>query len=29
VDSYRGFLVSDDYGGYVSYDAGLAGVQLG
>jgi transposase len=27
LDGYRGFLVRDDYGGYVSYDAGLAGVQ--
>ena len=24
---YRGVLVRDDYGGYLSYDAGLAGVQ--
>jgi hypothetical protein len=26
-DGYRGILVRDDYGGYLSYDAGLAGVQ--
>jgi transposase len=27
LDSYRGVLVRDDYGGYLSYDAALAGVQ--
>jgi transposase len=27
LDRYRGVLVRDDYGGYLSYDAGLAGVQ--
>ena len=27
LDGYRGALVRDDYGGYLSYDAGLAGVQ--
>ena len=27
LDGYRGVLVRDDYGGYPSYDAGLAGVQ--
>jgi transposase len=27
LDGYRGILVRDDYGGYLSYDAGLAGVQ--
>ncbi len=27
LDTYRGVLVRDDYGGYLSYDAGLAGVQ--
>jgi transposase len=27
LDGYRGVLVRDDYGGYLSYDAGLAGVQ--
>jgi hypothetical protein len=27
LDSYRGVLVRDDYGGYLSYDARLAGVQ--
>jgi len=27
LDDYRGVLVRDDYGGYVSYDTDLAGVQ--
>jgi hypothetical protein len=27
LDGYYGVLVRDDYGGYLSYDAGLAGVQ--
>ena len=27
LDRYRGTLVRDDYGGYLSYDASLAGVQ--
>ncbi len=27
LDGYRGILVRDDYGGYLSYDDGLAGVQ--
>jgi transposase len=27
LDTYRGVLVRDDYGGYTSYDADLAGVQ--
>ena len=27
LDGYRGVLVRDDYGGYLSYDAGLGGVQ--
>ena len=27
LDGYHGVLVRDDYGGYLSYDAGLAGVQ--
>jgi len=27
LDGYRGVLVRDDYRGYLSYDAGLAGVQ--
>ena len=27
LDSYRGVLVRDDYGAYLSYDADLAGVQ--
>ena len=27
LDGYAGVLVRDDYGGYLSYDAGLAGVQ--
>src|ERR1039457_2491143 len=27
LDGYRGVLVRDGYGGYLSYDAGLAGVQ--
>jgi hypothetical protein len=27
LDGYRGVMVRDDYGGYLSYDAGLAGVQ--
>jgi transposase len=27
LDGYRGVLVRDDYGGYLSYDADLAGVQ--
>ena len=27
LDGFRGVLVRDDYGGYLSYDAGLAGVQ--
>jgi hypothetical protein len=27
LDGYRGVLVRDDYGGYLSYDSGLAGVQ--
>ena len=27
LDGHRGVLVRDDYGGYLSYDAGLAGVQ--
>ena len=27
LDGYRGVLVRDDYGGYLSYDAGLVGVQ--
>jgi transposase len=27
LDSYRGVLVRDDYGGYLSYDTTLAGVQ--
>jgi len=27
LDGYRGVLVRDDYGGYLSYDAGLAGVR--
>ncbi|MGH3400531.1 MAG: IS66 family transposase, partial [Streptosporangiaceae bacterium] len=27
LDGYRGVLVPDDYGGCLSYDAGLAGVQ--
>ena len=27
LDGYGGVLVRDDYGGYLSYDAGLAGVQ--
>jgi transposase len=27
LDGYCGVLVRDDYGGYLSYDAGLAGVQ--
>ena len=27
LDTYRGVLVRDDYGGYLSYDADLAGVQ--
>ena len=27
LDGYRGVLVRDDYGGYLSCDAGLAGVQ--
>jgi hypothetical protein len=27
LDEYRGVLVRDDYGGYLSYDASLAGVQ--
>ena len=27
LDGYRGVLVRDDYGGYLSYDAGLTGVQ--
>ena len=27
LDGYRGILVRDDYGGYLSYDTGLAGVQ--
>jgi hypothetical protein len=27
LDGYHGILVRDDYGGYLSYDAGLAGVQ--
>jgi transposase len=27
LEGYRGVLVRDDYGGYLSYDAGLAGVQ--
>ena len=27
LDSFAGILVRDDYGGYLSYDAGLAGVQ--
>jgi transposase len=27
LDGYRGVLVRDDYGGYLSYDTGLAGVQ--
>ncbi len=27
LDTYRGVLVRDDYGAYLSYDAGLAGVQ--
>ena len=27
LDGYRGALVRDDYGGYLSYDAGLTGVQ--
>jgi transposase len=27
LDGYRGVLVRDDYGGYLHYDAGLAGVQ--
>jgi transposase len=27
LDGYRGVLVRDDYGGYLSYDARLAGVQ--
>ena len=27
LDSFAGVLVRDDYGGYLSYDAGLAGVQ--
>ena len=27
LDGYRGVLVRDDYGGYLSYDATLAGVQ--
>jgi transposase len=27
LDGYRGVLVRDDYGGYLSYDGGLAGVQ--
>lgn len=27
LDDYRGVLVRDDYGGYVSYDEDLAGVQ--
>src|SRR6266480_3200328 len=27
LDGYRGVLVRDDYGGYLSYDAALAGVQ--
>ncbi|HUY51236.1 MAG TPA: IS66 family transposase [Streptosporangiaceae bacterium] len=27
LDGYRGVLVRDDYGGYLSYDAQLAGVQ--
>jgi transposase len=27
LDGYRGVLVRDDYGGYLSYDAGFAGVQ--
>jgi Transposase IS66 family len=27
LDGYRGVLVRDDYGGCLSYDAGLAGVQ--
>jgi transposase len=27
LDSYSGILVRDDYGGYLSYDTGLAGVQ--
>lgn len=27
LDDYRGILVRDDYGGYTSYDPGLAGVQ--
>ena len=27
LDGFAGVLVRDDYGGYLSYDAGLAGVQ--
>jgi transposase len=27
LDDYHGILVRDDFGGYVSYDTGLAGVQ--
>src|SRR5439155_25598397 len=27
LDGYHGALVRDDYGGYLSYDAGLTGVQ--
>jgi len=27
LDGFRGVLVRDDYGGYLSYDTGLAGVQ--
>jgi transposase len=27
LDGYHGVLVRDDYGGYLSYDTGLAGVQ--
>jgi transposase len=27
LDGFAGILVRDDYGGYLSYDAGLAGVQ--
>ena len=27
LDGFRGVLVRDDYGGYLSYDDGLAGVQ--
>ena len=27
LDGYRGALVRDDYGGYLSYDAALAGVE--